>query len=98
MKNRKTERRKTVKALRGELRREQNKLLLGGAAKGNRLREQAAALRLKHHLCPHSDDERVYGSQAEADADKSQAVICEACRKTEAARGARQARAAGGDA
>lgn len=55
--------------------------LLGGKRKAARLRREAADLREQHGLCLCSDEEKIFASHAEADADKSPAVICHDCGK-----------------
>jgi len=42
-------------------------------------RKEAAALRKTHALCDHGDDERIYFSHEEADADRTPPTICVDC-------------------
>jgi hypothetical protein len=55
--------------------------LLGGKQKADRLRCDAADLRIQHGLCRCGDQEKFYPNQNEADADKTPNAICEECGK-----------------
>jgi hypothetical protein len=55
--------------------------LLGGRAKADQLRRQAANLRIQHDLCRCGDDERYYPSHEAADSDLSPAAVCGECGK-----------------
>src|SRR4030095_3902129 len=44
-------------------------------------RKQIDLVRRQGNVCPHGEDRRIYSSEAEADADKSQNLICGICGK-----------------
>lgn len=55
--------------------------LLGGKQKAEKLYLDAANTRVQNGLCLCADEIRIYANNAEADADKSPATICETCGK-----------------
>src|SRR4030095_3249481 len=46
-------------------------------------RKQVDRVRRQGNVCPHGEDRRIYSSEAEADADKSQNLICGICGKAQ---------------
>jgi hypothetical protein len=51
--------------------------------RGHRLRSDARALRAKHGLCQHSDDERAYPNDEAAAADTAPMKKCEICGRSQ---------------
>ena len=47
----------------------------------SKARRDAADRRAAHGMCPHGDEEKIYGLQADIDTDKSSNVICGECGK-----------------
>lgn len=74
---------KTVRRLKGRIRKSHTKLM-GGKSEAEKLRIQAANLRIEHDLCrcPNGDEEIAVSSEAEKlEAAKLPPSVCDACGK-----------------